>query len=199
MQRFRGLKPPRFPSVFEALVNAIACQQLSLTVGIVLLNRLADRCGPALIDDGMVRHAFPRPEDVLRLSPDSLRALGFSHGKVRYVHELAHACGTVQLDERRLEKLSDEEVIRTLLDLRGIGRWTGEYVLLRGLGRTNVFPGDDVGARNRLARWMRRPQPMDYQAVVNTVRHWQPYSGFVYFHLLLDGLTQSKVLLEDGS
>lgn len=199
MQRFRGLKPPRFPSIFEGLVNAIACQQLSLTVGIVLLNRLADRCGPALSDDGKVRNAFPRPEDVLRLSSDSLRTLGFSYGKARYALELAYACGEAQLDERRLEKLTDQEALRTLLDLRGIGRWTGEYVLLRCLGRTNVFPGDDVGARNRLARWMGRHQPMDYQAVVNAVRRWQPYSGFVYFHLLLDGLVQSGAISMDSA
>lgn len=197
MQRFRGLKPPRFPSIFEGLVNAIACQQLSLTVGIVLLNRLADRCGPAFSDDGTVRHAFPRPEDVLRLSPDSLRTLGFSYGKARYVLELVHACGTAQLDERRLEKLSDEEALRTLLDLRGIGRWTGEYVLLRGLGRINVFPGDDVGARNRLARWLDLDGPMDYGAVCNAVRKWQPYSGLVYLHLLLDGLAQSKIVPQE--
>ena len=59
MRRFRGLKPPRFPTVFEGLVNAIACQQLSITVGVVLLNRLADQCGSVLSYDGKVRHAFP--------------------------------------------------------------------------------------------------------------------------------------------
>lgn len=199
MRRFRGLKPPRFPTVFEGLVNAIACQQLSITVGIVLLNRLADQCGSVLSYDGTVRHAFPRPEDVLWLSPDSLRTLGFSYNKARCLLELAHAYGTAQLNEKRLEQLSDEEAIRVLLDLRGIGRWTGEYVLLRGLGRTNVFPGDDVGARNRLARWLGRHQPMDYQAVFNVVRRWQPYSGFVYFHLLLDGLVQSGAISTDSA
>jgi DNA-3-methyladenine glycosylase II len=55
-QRFRGLKPPRFPSVFEGLVNAIACQQLSLTAGIWVLNRLAEKCGPIVHCDGAVQH-----------------------------------------------------------------------------------------------------------------------------------------------
>jgi len=59
VEQFRGLKPPRFPDVFEGLVNAIACQQLSLTVGIELLNRLARRCSPALQSDGSIEYGFP--------------------------------------------------------------------------------------------------------------------------------------------
>ena len=58
-ERFRGLKLPRFPSVFDGLENAIACQQLSLTVGIMSLNRLAEQCGPAAHYGGAVQHAFP--------------------------------------------------------------------------------------------------------------------------------------------
>ena len=63
-ERFRGLKPPRFASVFEGVVNGITCQQLGLTVGIIFLNRLAERCG---LSFGPGLYAFPRPEDVVRL------------------------------------------------------------------------------------------------------------------------------------
>lgn len=77
------------------------------------------------------------------------------------------------------------------MKLRGVGRWTAEYVLLRGLGRINMFPGDDVGARNRLALWLRRDAPLDYEGVKRAVRRWQPYGGMVYFHPLLAGLTES--------
>ena len=61
----------------------------------------------------------------------------------------AIAAGGV-LDAERLEPLADQAVVKKLQNLRGVGRWTAEYALLRGLGRANVFPGDDVGARNRL-------------------------------------------------
>ena len=68
--RFRGVKPPRFPTVFEALLNGIACQQLSLAVGIILLNRLAAARGLPFEEDGQVQHAVPRPEDLAsRLQP----------------------------------------------------------------------------------------------------------------------------------
>lgn len=198
-QRFRGLKPPCFPSVFEALVNAIACQQLSLTVGIVLLNRLAEQGGPAVLYEGAVHHGFPQPADILRLSPDSLRNLGFSLAKARSLLELAQTAKARHLEREDLTKLNDDRVLGLLMSLRGIGRWTAEYALLRGLGKINVFPGDDVGARNRLAQWLRRDGPMDYEAVQRAVRPWNPYSGFVYFHLLLKGLAQSNALPEDGS
>lgn len=196
--RFRGLKPPRFPSVFEGLVNAIACQQLSLTAGIWVLNRLAEKCGPTAHSDGPVQHGFPQPADILRLNPDSLRTLGFSFAKARSLLELAETAEAGQLEQEELNKLNDDQVMERLMNLRGIGRWTAEYALLRGLGRIDVFPGDDVGARNRLAQWLGRDGPMDYEAVRRAVRRWHPYSGFVYFHLLLEGLTQSKALLEDA-
>lgn len=191
VQRFRGLKPPRFPSLFEALVNAIACQQLSLTAGIAVLNRLAEQSGPTVTEDGVVQHAFPRPADVLLSTPDSLRALGFSFAKARSLLELAQIATTGDLEPEKLEKLRDEDILPLLLSLRGIGRWTAEYALLRGLGRINVFPGDDVGARNRLAQWLGFSQPMDYEAVRKAVRCWHPYCGLVYFHLLLKGLDES--------
>jgi DNA-3-methyladenine glycosylase II len=77
-QRFRGMKPPRFPSVFESVVNGIACQQVTLTLGIHLLNLLARGHGPVATGEEGPPHAFPRPEDLVRLGPDELRQLGFS-------------------------------------------------------------------------------------------------------------------------
>lgn len=135
VQRFRGLKPPSFPSLFEALVNAIACQQLSLTAGIAVLNRLAAQSGPTVTNDGVVQDALPRPADVLLLTLDSLRVLGFSFAKARSLLELAQIATTGHLEPGKLERLRDEDILSLLLSLRGIGRWTAEYALLRGLGR----------------------------------------------------------------
>ena len=196
--RFRGLKPPRFPTVFEGLVNAIACQQLSLTVGIWVLNRLAEQAGPAVRSEDVTQHAFPGPTDVIRLDEDVLRSMGFSYSKARYVIAASKRAAGSDLNAEQLERLDDPTVLEQLVSLRGVGRWTAEYVLLRGLGRINIFPGDDVGARNRLARWLGRDRPMEYQQVQRAVARWQPYSGLVYFHLLLDGLAQSGAIPASG-
>jgi len=188
VRRFRGMRPPRFPSVFEALINATACQQMSLTVGILLLNRLAEKCGFPFEDNGLFVHAFPRPQDLAQRDSDSLRLLGFSRQKVRAMIESARAIDDGKLELESLEKDSDDIALANLQRLRGVGRWTAEYILLRGLGRYHIFPGDDVGARNGLTRWLGLSPDLDYDGVQSALARWRAYAGLVYFHLLLDGL-----------
>jgi predicted nucleic acid-binding Zn ribbon protein len=95
-----------------------------------------------------------------------------------------------------LEGLAHEErqtAMERLTALAGVGRWTAEYVLLRGLGRIDTFPVDDVGARNKLARLL-EVEHLDAAAAAEIVARWQPYAGMVYFHLLLDSLSRAAVL-----
>jgi DNA-3-methyladenine glycosylase II len=188
--RMRGLRPPRFPTVFEALVNGVACQQLSIAVGIHLLNRLTVEHGRPVSDDPRGPHAFPNPEDLAPLEPDKLRRHGFSMTKARTIIATARAIVAGDLDLEGLERLDDPAAIELLTSLRGIGRWTAEYVLLRGLGRLHIFPGDDVGAHNKLRRLFDIDAPLDYESVDQLVARWHPYAGVVYFHLLLDSLSQ---------
>lgn len=194
-ERFRGVKPPRFPTMFEALVNAIACQQMSLSLGIVLLGRLATKFGMAMESAGEMAHAFPRPEDVVDLNPTAFRKLGFSLQKGRAIIALARACSEGGCLWEELESLDNQAAVERLLGLRGIGRWSAEYVLLRGLGRLNVYPGDDVGARNNLKRWLKLRKPLDYASVCRITARWQPYAGLVYFHMLLDRLAATGDLV----
>ena len=180
--------------MFESVVNAFACQQLSLEVGLELLNRLAALCGGRVGTGSDVRCAFPTAEDVARCSSEKIQSIGFSRQKAHALFSLAQ---TITRNELNLEALArdDDTVIRQrLLELPGVGRWTAEYVLLRGLGRLNVFPGDDVGAQNGLARWLGRSQRPDYAGVSRAVKRWYPFAGVVYLHLLLDGLSRSGVL-----
>ena len=190
----RGLKPPRFPTVFEALVNGIACQQLSLVVGIHLLNRLTAAHGcPASTDAGGPR-AFPGPNQLARLQPESLRPHGFSLAKARTIVDAARAIVAGDLDLEAMEQLDDHAAMERLTRLRGVGRWTAEYVMLRGLGRLEIFPGDDVGAHNSLSRHFAIDTRLDYASVQRLVARWQPYAGMVYFHLLLDPLSRSGLV-----
>ena len=190
----RGLRPPRFPTVFEALVNAVACQQLSLAVGIQLLNRLTESHGRVAPEAPDAPRAFPGPEQLAGTPPDVLRGHGFSLSKARAIVEIARAVVDGDLDLEALERLDDAAAIEHLSGLRGIGRWSAEYVLLRGLGRLNVFPGDDVGAHNKLRRLLRIDTPLDYDAVRELVSRWDPYAGLVYFHLLLDSLATAGLI-----
>ncbi len=176
----------------------MACQQLSLTVGIELLDRLATQCGPKLMTSSEPHYGFPGPADLVRIKPQRFRKLGFSYSKARSILALSRSL-VAGGDLAVLESMDDSRAIEWLSGLRGVGRWTAEYVLLRGLGRTSVFPGDDVGARNHLATWLGRRRPLDYLGVKRAVARWQPYAGLVYFHLLLAGVTESGEFVTSGS
>jgi DNA-3-methyladenine glycosylase II len=191
--RFLGVRPPRFPTLFEALANAVANQQLSLEVGIELLNRLCEAfgrrtAGPA----GLV--AFPDAATIAAVPTRDLRALGFSERKAEYLIGLAHAVDTGAIRSRALEEAGRDDATAQLVALRGVGRWSAEYVLLRGVGRLDVFPGDDVGARNKLQQFLDLPNPPGYDTIQAILHPWTPYAGMVYFHLLLDGLEQKGKL-----
>ncbi len=132
-------------------------------------NRLAVHYGQTVHEGDVAAYAFPQAEDLATLHPAHLRELGFSLQKGRAMIELARAITEEGLDLEGLAELPDEEAIECLCGLRGVGRWSAEYVLLRGLGPTHVFPGDDVGARKNLQRWLNLLKPLEYAGVHRTV------------------------------
>jgi len=187
---FIGFKPPRLPSVFETLINGIACQQLSLQVGMHLLNRLCRAYGVAVGES----HAFPRPGDLASASPARLRLLGFSGNKSKVILTAARAIAEARLDLEELAALETAEALDRLMALKGIGRWTAQYILLRGLGRLDVFPADDVGSQNKMQHWLRRSQRPDYEKMYQILAPWRPYRGLLYFYLLLDHQARQGLL-----
>jgi DNA-3-methyladenine glycosylase II len=185
VDEFRGLKPPQFPTVFEEVTNGIACEQLSLLVGILLLSRLAHKVGVISANSQDAEHAFPDPTDFSEVGTESLKPLGFSAKKSQVLIDISSAIRDRRLNLESLVNLDKQVAIKRLVELKGIGRWTAEYVLLRGLGRLDILPGDDVGARKKLAHFLGKRKPLDYDGVRRAVADWQPYAGLVYFHLLL--------------
>lgn len=194
-KQFRGFKPPRLHSYFETLVNAISCQQLTLTMGIRLVNSLVERYGLAFQSDDGVFHAFPRPQDLANADLDELRAMKFSYQKARYITGIAQSIAQGELNLDVIAALDDADAIERLCDLKGIGRWTAEYFLLRGLGRTHIFPADDVGARNHLERWLGLPEKLNYETTHQAIEPWKDYGGLIYFHLLLKSLSEKEIIV----
>lgn len=192
--QMRGLKPPRFATVFEGLVNGIACQQLSLDVGVHLLNRLSTAHGRSVGTGEDRLHTFPGPAELATVDPIDLKRLGFSMAKARTIVTSAGEIVDGDLGLQALEDAGDAEVLERLTGLHGVGRWTAQYVMLRGLGRLHVFPGDDVGARNKLKAFLGLDRQLDYERVEQVVSRWAPYGGLVYFHLLLDSLSQAGLV-----
>lgn len=190
---FIGFKPPRYPTIFEALLNAISCQQVSLDVGMMLLNRLVENFGRASVANPSA-HACPSPADLADISPGTLRAFGYSHNKERAILELSRAVASGELNLESLRDLDDASALEQLLAIRGIGRWSAEYALLRGMGRLNIFPGDDVGGWNNLKKHLRLRARPDYAKTRKLLAPWKSYAGLLYLHFLLDGLRTRGIL-----
>jgi DNA-3-methyladenine glycosylase II len=125
---------------------------------------------------------------------ENIQALGFSHQKVRATIELATALVEKKRDFSMLEETSNEAACIYLSSVRRVGHWIAEYVLLRGLGRINTFPEDDVGAQRNLQQILLLEKKPAYEHIQAITRPWRLYAGFVYFHLLLGELFQQGVL-----
>jgi DNA-3-methyladenine glycosylase II len=192
-ERFRGVKPARYPTVFEALVNAVACQQITLNFAIRLLNRLTVRYGAALEgkdgEEGTM-HAFPEPEALAEADPEEMRRLEISGSKARAIIGLAREVVEGHLRLEDLATLDDAAAIERLCRLRGVGPWTAESALVRGLGRIHVLPRDDSGARNSVRRWLGITDPLEFKEMHRLLERWETYGGLIYFHLLLNRLSE---------
>lgn len=201
-ERLRGMKPVRFPTVFEAFANAVACQLLSITAGLHVVNRFARQYGRACGDGADASRAFPQAEDVVGATPETLRALGFSRPKGVYLiglAQIASAPDPANRDFANLAALDDATAIARLREIRGVGRWTAEYVLLRGFGRLNIFPADDVGGRNLLFGWLRARGEPGYERVRAMLARWDPYGGLIYLHLIVNSLVDKGLVESPAS
>lgn len=194
VERLRGLKPVRFPTNFEAFTNAVTCQQISLDAGLHVLNRLAANYGRAIDGSAHAPFAFPDAGVIAQADVERLRELGLSRSKALYMVGLATAAADPDSsDFAALESLDDERTLASLLGFKGVGRWTAEYVMLRGLGRTHIFPGDDVGGRKLLARRLGLSRELDYPGVREALARWHPFGGLIYLNLLVDALTERGI------
>jgi DNA-3-methyladenine glycosylase II len=191
-ERLRGMKPVRYATVFEAFANAVACQLVSLSAGMHVLNRLAEAFGTAAKVDGdeAPMRSFPTAAAIARSSPDAMRALGLSRQKGEYLIGLAKmALSPKDRDFASIARLDDNDAFARLLKIRGVGRWTAEYVMLRGFGRIDIFPGDDVGGRNKLYEWFGIDGAATYDRVGAMLKRWHPYAGLIYLHLIVNAAT----------
>ncbi|KTC76541.1 DNA-3-methyladenine glycosylase family protein [Legionella brunensis] len=188
VRQFKGLKPPRFPSIFEALVNAISCQQLSLDAGLQVQNRFIQYVGKNIHNVDETFYAFPIPKDVENCSIWELKKLGYSTNKCETLIELSSRISSDETLFHHLEDKTNNEIVAFLCQFKGIGRWSAEYILLRGLGKIDMFPGDDVGASNNLQNLLQIKTKLDYRQISQITQKWYPYAGLIYFHLLLQKL-----------
>src|SRR3954471_2046411 len=164
---------------YGALVRGITGQQLSVKAAASIWARFLERYGGTT----------PTPAQILADDPDELRAAaGFSHAKVRYLRSLAERIVAGELDLARLRDLPDEEVIRELTAVNGIGEWTAHMFLMFTLHRPDVLPRGDLGVRNAAMRAYGLEAPPAPAALDAIAEPWRPYRrrGCLYLWRSLD-------------
>ncbi len=179
--RMRGVKPPRYPTLWEACVNAVLFQQVSIHAASAILRRLIVSLGsPLAFRGGVEMYAFPSAQRTLRANDSELRAAGLSANKIATLRRVGDALVSGALSEARLEGLPSVEAAAALRLFKGIGPWTATVVLLRGLGRLDVFPRNDSGVAASLS--FAGGSTHELENVLTTLA---PQQGMLYYHLLL--------------
>ncbi len=182
-QRLAGMKPPCFLSLWEAFCQIVPFQQVSLHAAVATLNRFVMAFGPRCEYGGQTYWGLPAPARVLTTATSELRACGLSEGKTRTLRALAERALAGELEASAFDGAPDEEVIAALTQIPGIGRWSAQVALLRGLGRLSICPAGDSGAIRSLREVFAHREDADAaaSALLSRAGAWQ---GYVYFMLL---------------
>lgn len=178
-RRFMGLKPPRFSSLWESILNAVPFQQFSLVSAMASLGRLIEGLSEPVEVDGHQLFPLPLPEKLAEVDEAGLMRFGFSRAKARALRESAIGIVSGRLREEELSPLETEALAAKLIELRGIGPWTAALLMLRGFRHLDVFPAGDSGAMRGLSESFPDENPEDLLAALG------PYRGMLYYHLLL--------------
>jgi DNA-3-methyladenine glycosylase II len=179
-QRMRGLKPPRYPTLFEACANAIVFQQVSLQSASAIMRRLILALGTRVELNGVALTMFPSVEAFLGADDAVLRTAGLSGAKLATLRRTGEGIATGAISEAMLDARSSVDAGHLLREIKGIGAWTAAVILLRGLGRLDVFPGDDSSVAANLA--LVAGETMDIGPALETLGSQR---GMLYFYLLL--------------
>ena len=154
--------PGKKGDYFVDLVDSITSQQLSGKAAKTIFERVKEKCGGNIT-----------PEKLRKLKTGQLRGCGLSYAKCSYVKDLAQKVLEKKLETGKLDKLTDEEVMKELVAVKGIGNWTAEMFLMFTLARADIFPADDLGIQNGMKKLLKRgPKPQKIAVYAN---RWKPY------------------------
>ena len=170
------LQLQRTPSVFGALAEAIVYQQLSGKAAATIFARLC-----ALFPKAT---SGPSPEQILRASAEKLRSAGLSGSKVLALRDLASRTKAGSLPSLAdIQRMDDQAIVDKLTEVRGIGRWTVEMLLMFRLGRPDVLPVDDYGVRKGFALTFAKPELPKRHELEKRGERWRPYRSVASWYL----------------
>jgi 3-methyladenine DNA glycosylase/8-oxoguanine DNA glycosylase len=169
------MRPVPTQSLFASLARSIVYQQLAGKAAAAILGRVKREFAP---------RRFPTPRDLLDIDPERLRRAGLSGNKTAALRDLAAKSldGTVP-SLARVRRMEDEEIIERLTNVRGIGRWTVEMLLIFRLGRPDVLPVGDLGVRKGFAITFKKRKLPEPAALSRRGERWRPYRSVASWYL----------------
>ncbi len=185
LERFGPLRIVRTPDVYEALLVTVIGQQVSVQAAQSIRRRLIRNVGTRVAigsaSDSENYYLYPTPRQLIEADESALREQGVSRQKAAYLREIADRAAAGELDRAAFAALSDEEAIGRLCEIKGVGRWTAEIALMRGLGRSDVFPAGDLGLQAAVQElWGMRVRPSEsaLRAIAERWKGWRSYAAF---------------------
>ena len=181
-----GLKTPTTPTVFEALVDSIVEQQISLKVANSIEHKIIRKFGDALDLAGDVYYAYPAPRRLASVSTEELRECGLSFRKGEYIKEVSKLIAEGKLNLEGFKSYeSSEQIIKELDAIRGIGVWTAELTMLRGMQRLEALPADDLGLRRVISRYYRDGESIKSAEARRIAKNWGYWKGLAAYYLVV--------------
>ncbi len=181
VKQMRGLKAMRTPSLFSMAVIAITEQQISLVAAYRIRERVVERYGDRVGD----LWAFPSEEALAAASIEDLKACGLSTRKAEYIIGLARRIVEGSLDLAAMKSMGDEEARDFCIAIRGLGPWAADYILIRGLGRVDVVPADDLGLQKLIGFYLGNGDRMTTKQVREAMEPFAPYRGVAAFYMMV--------------
>ncbi len=166
-------KPGIVANTFEALIGSIIHQQLSMKAARTIRGRVLQSC----------RGRRLRPRTLAELTDDQLRAAGLSRQKIGYVRSICRHFLDGSIQPARIRHLPDAAVTEQLVDIKGVGVWTAEMILMFNLQRCDVWPVDDLGLRHALRKWYRLPMTAKRPRLLRAGDRFRPYRSIATWYL----------------
>jgi DNA-3-methyladenine glycosylase II len=189
-----GFKYPTTPTAFESLLDSIVEQQISIKIARIIEERLAQKFGDKLERDGECFYAFPTPQNINAASINDIRSCGLSQRKAEYIYGVAHRIVNGELDLEGMKTNPNIDAIITELDaIKGIGVWTAELTLFRGIQRLEVLPADDFGIRRVISNYYCDGRAIKAPEAREIGKAWGKWQGLAAFYLLSAEFNDVKV------
>jgi DNA-3-methyladenine glycosylase II len=181
-----GLKSPTTQTVFEALVDSIVEQQISLKVANAIENKITKKFGDTLNLEGDTYFAYSTPQKLASAQTEELRQCGLSFRKGEYIKEVASLIMEGKLNFEKISNYeSSEQIIRELDEIRGIGVWTAELTMLRGMQRREALPADDLGLRRVISQYYFGGKKISSAEAREIAEAWGEWKGLAAYYLVV--------------